>query len=164
MTQEEFETKVQSIPQQLRESFRQSLEMSLSSKIVNKFMNVAMSAYAQGQWDAQMESHDGAYMRGAEDMLEALKTTLAMDTFEVSEYFGIEFTDASSLRLIKILKGNANDILDAVAKYQMSKAQEKDEHEKASVKAMADEIGIEKLCEIAEGIRREKAEESGLPF
>jgi len=33
----------------------------------------------------------------------------------------------------------------------------KQEREKASVKAMADEIGIEKLCEIADEIRKQKA-------
>lgn len=165
MTQEEYEVKVQSMPGELQNQFRQSLEISLSKRIVNRFMSIVMQAYAWGQRAAQKESHDGAYMRGAEDMLEALRTTLGMDTFEASEYFGIEFTDASSLRLIKIIKGDANDILDAIAKYQMSKAHEKEEREKASVKAMADEIGIEKLCEIAEEIRKQKAAEGDcLPF
>ena len=36
--------------------------------------------------------------------------------------------------------------------------------DKKAVQALADTIGIVKFCEIAEGIRREKAEESGLPF
>ena len=162
MNQEEFEAKVQSMPHELQKTFREAMEIPLAKRIVNRFMGVVLKAYAEGQREAQKESHDGAYMRGAEDMLEALKTTLAMDTFEASEYFGIEFTDASSLRLIKILKGNANDILDTVAKYQMSKAHEKDEHEKASVKAMADEIGIEKLLQLAGEIKNETAD--GLPF
>lgn len=165
MTQEEYETKVQSMPHELQNQFRQTLEISLSKRIVNRFMSTVMQAYAWGQRAAQKDSHDGAYMRGAEDMLEALKTTLGMDTFEASEYFGIEFTDSSSLRLVKILQGNANDILDAVAKYQMIKAHEEEEREKANVQAMADTIGIEKLCEIAEEIRRQKAAEGDcLPF
>ena len=164
MTQEEFETKVQSIPQQLRESFRQSLEMSLSSKIMNKFMNVVMSAYAQGQRDAQKESHDGAYMRGAEDMLEALRTVSDMDAMNLHKYFDIDHQ--SSLEgLYWVVQTSAGDILEAVDRYRDDKMQEKDEREKASVQAMADTIGLEKLCEIVDTMRKEAAENGNmLPF
>lgn len=155
MTQEEYEAKVQSMPQSLQKMFRESLEIALSKRIVNRFMGVVMQAYAWGQRAAQTGNNNGAYMRGAEDMLEALKATLGMDTFEASEYFGIEFTDTSSLRLVKILKGNANDILDAVAKYQMSKVHEKEEREKSDVKELADTIGIDRLLEIANAIKQE---------
>lgn len=155
MTQEEYEAKVQSMPYELQKTFREAMEIPLSKRIVNRFMGVVLKAYAEGQRAAQKDSHDGAYMRGAEDMLEALKATLGMDTFEASEYFGIEFTDTSSLRLVKILKGNANDILDAVAKYQMSKVHEKEEREKSDVKELADTIGIDRLLEIANAIKQE---------
>ena len=162
MTQEEFEAKVQSMPQQLRESFRQSLEMSLSSKIVNKFMNVVMSAYAQGQRTAQKESHDGAYMRGVEDMLEALRTVDTLSYHEMQNYFPGDYTnDVAGFR--KILQMNPGDILGIVDKYRDDKIQEKDEREKVAVQAMADTIGIVKLCEIADEIRKQKAAE-GLPF
>ena len=108
MTQEEYEAKVQSMPKELQKTFRESLEISLSKRIVNRFMGVVMQAYAWGQRDAQKVSHDRAYLRGAQDMKDAL--------------------------------------------------------DKKAVQALADTIGIAKLCEIAEGIRNEKAKESGLPF
>lgn len=164
MTQEEYEAKVQSMPQQLRESFRQSLEMSLSSKIVNKFMNVVMSAYAQGQRDAQKESHDGAYMRGAEDMLEALRTVSDMDAMNIYKYFGIDH-QSSFEGLYWVVQTSAGDILEAVDRYRDDKMQEKDEWGKASVQAMADTIGLEKLCEIVDTMRKKAAENGNmLPF
>lgn len=164
MTQEEFEAKVQSMPQQLRESFRQSLEMSLSSKIVNKFMNVVMSAYAQGQRDAQKESQDGDYMHGAEDMLEALRTVSDMDAVNIHKYFGIDHQ--SSLEgLYWVVQTSAGDILEAVDRYRDDKMQEKDEWEKTAVQTMADTIGLEKLCEIVDTMRKEAAENGNmLPF
>lgn len=163
MTQEEYEAKVQSMPHELQKTFREALEMSLSKRIVNRFMSTVMQAYAQGQRTAQKVSHDGAYMRGAEDMLEALRTVSDMGAVDIHKYFGIDHQ--SSLEgLYWVVQKSAGDILEIVDKYRDDKMQEKDEREKAAVQAMADEIGIVKLCEIAEGIRREKSEGSGLPF
>lgn len=161
MTQEEFETKVQSMPQQLRESFRQSLEMSLSSKIVNKFMNVVMSAYAQGQRDAQKDSHNGDYMRGAEDMRGALEIVSNMSAEEIYKYFKQEYSNHLD-GLYMVIRRNPGDILETVDKYQSDQQMEKNEREKASVKAMADVIGIDKLLQLAGQIKSETADE--LPF
>lgn len=164
MTKEEYEAKVQSMPQQLRESFRQSLEMSLTSKIVNKFMNVVMSAYAQGQRGAQKESNDGAYMHGAEDMRCALEIVSNMSAEEIYKYFNQEYSNHLD-GLYMVIRRNPGDILETVDKYRGDKMQEKDEREKASVKAMADAIGIEKLCEIADEIRKQEAADGEcLPF
>ena len=164
MTQEEYEAKVQSMPHELQKTFRESLEMSLSKRIVNRFMATVMQAYAQGQRAAQKESHDGAYMRGAEDMLEALRTVSDMDAVNIHKYFGIDHQ--SSLEgLYWVIQTSAGDILEIVDKYRDDQMQEKDEREKAEVQAMADSIGIDKLCEIAEEIRRQKAAEGEcLPF
>ena len=161
MTQEEFEAKVQSMPRQLRESFRQSLEMSLTSKIVNKFMNVVMSAYAQGQRGAQKESNDGAYMHGAEDMRCALEIVSNMSAEEIYKYFNQEYSNHLD-GLYMVICRNPGDILEAVDKYRDDNLKEKDEHEKSSVKALADEIGIEKLLQLAGEIKNETAD--GLPF
>lgn len=164
MTQEEFEAKVQSMPHDLQNQFRQSLEINLSKRIVNRFMSVVMQAYAWGQRDAQKESHDGAYMRGAEDMLEALRTVSDMDAMNIHKYFGIDHQ--SSLEgLYWVVQTSAGDILEAVDRYRDDKMQEKDEREKASVQAMADTIGLEKLCEIVDTMRKEAAENGNmLPF
>lgn len=164
MTQEEYEAKVRSMPHELQKTFREALEMSLSKRIVNRFMGVVLKAYAEGQRAAQKESHDGAYMRGAEDMLEALKIISSMGYVVMKKYFPGDYTsDVSGMR--KILLMNSGDILEVVDKYRDDKMQEKDEREKVAVKAMADEIGIEKLCEIADEIRKQKAAEGEcLPF
>lgn len=170
MTQEEFEMKVQSMPQELRKSFQEQLEISVSKRIVNRFMGTVMQAYAQGQRTAQKVSHDGGYMHGSEDMLEALKTIFDMDIRDAATYFNINLANHDTFTTIRIplmetvLNMNGGDILEIVDKYRDDKMQEKDEREKAAVQAMADEIGIVKLCEIAEGIRREGAEKEGLPF
>ena len=164
MTQEEYEAKVQSMPKELQKTFREALEISLSKRIVNRFMATVMQAYAQGQRAAQKESHDGAYMRGAEDMLEALRTVSDMGAVDIFKYFGIDHQ--SSLEgLYWVIQTSAGDILEIVDKYRDDKMQEKDEREKAAVQAMADEIGIEKLCQIAEEIRKQKAADGDcLPF
>ena len=164
MTQEEYEAKVQSMPHELQKTFREALEMSLSKRIVNRFMSTVMQAYAWGQRTAQKESHDGTYMRGAEDMLEALRTVSDMDAVNIHKYFGIDHQ--SSLEgLYWVVQTSAGDILEIVDKYRDDMMQEKDEREKAAVQAMADTIGIEKLCEIAEEIRKQKAAEGEcLPF
>lgn len=169
MTQEEYEAKVQSMPHELQKAFREALEMSLSKRIVNRFMSTVMQAYAQGQRTAQKVSHDGAYMRGAEDMLEALRTVFDMDIKDADKYFNIDFAKLfTSVRLPLMesaLKMNGGDILEIVDRYRDDKMQEKDEREKTAVQAMADEIGIEKLCEIADKIRKQKAAEGEcLPF
>jgi hypothetical protein len=39
VTQEEYESKVQSMPHELQNQFRQSLEINLSKRIVNRFMS-----------------------------------------------------------------------------------------------------------------------------
>lgn len=161
MTQEEYEAKVRSMPWQLRESFREALEIALSKRIVNRFMGVVMKAYADGQRAAQKDSHDGAYKHGAEDMLEAMKTISSMGYVDMQKYFPGDYTsDVSGMR--KILLMNPGDILEAVDKYQNDQQMEKDECEKASVKAMADEIGIDKLLQLAGQIKSETAD--GLPF
>lgn len=171
MTQEEYEAKVQSMPHELQKTFRESLEIALSKRIVNRFMSTVMQAYAWGQRAAQKESHDGAYMRGAEDMLEALKTIFDMDIEDASKYFNISLANHDPFTTIRIplmetvLNMNGGDILGIVDKYRDDKIQEKDEREKVVVQAMADTIGIVKLCEIAEEIRRQKAaDEDCLPF
>ena len=164
MTQEEYEAKVQSMPKELQDQFRESLEINLSKRIVNRLMSTVMQAYAQGQRTAQKESHDGAYMRGAEDMLEALRTVSDMGAVDIFKYFGIDHQ--SSLEgLYWVIQTSAGDILEIVDKYRDDQMQEKDEREKAEVQAMADSIGIEKLCEIADEIRKQKAAEGEcLPF
>ena len=162
MTQEEYEAKVQSMPHELQKTFREAMEMSLSKRIVNRFMATVMQAYAQGQRAAQKESNDGAYMHGAEDMLEALRTISSMGYDNMRKYFpGSYNSNVDGIRMI--IQMNPGDILEAVDKYRDDKLQEKDEREKSSVKAMADSIGIEKLCEIADEIRKQKAAD-GLPF
>lgn len=162
MTQEEFEAKVQSMPHELQKTFRETLEMSLSKRIVNRFMSTVMQAYAWGQRVAQTVSHDGAYMRGAEDMLEALRTVDTLSYHEMQKYFPGDYTnDVAGFR--KILQMNPGDILKIADQYRDDKIQEKDEREKAAVKAMADSIGIEKLCEIADKMRKEASPDM-LPF
>ena len=162
MTQEEFEMKVKSMPQELRKSFQEQLEISVSKRIVNRFMHTVMQAYAQGQRATQKESHDGAYMRGAEDMLEALTTVSDMSANEIYKYFGKNWSNNMD-GLYMVLRMNPGDILEIVDKYRDDKLQEKDEREKTAVQAMADTIGIERLCQIADEIRKEK-EGDCLPF
>lgn len=171
MTQEEYEAKVQSMPHELQKIFREALEMSLSKRIVNRFMATVMQAYAWGQRNVQKVSHDGAYMRGAEDMLEALRTVFDMDIKDADKYFNIDFASHELFTSVRLplmesaLKMNGGDLLELVDKYRDDKMQEKDEREKAAVQAMADTIGIEKICEIADEIRKQKAAEGDcLPF
>lgn len=163
MTQEEYEAKVQSMPHELQKTFRETMEMSLSKRIVNRFMSTVMQAYAQGQRTAQKVSCDGSYMRGAEDMRGALEIVSNMSAEEIYKYFNQEYSNHLD-GLYMVIRRNPGDILEIVDKYRDDQMQEKDERQKAEVQAMADRIGIVKLCEIAEGIRREKAEQSGLPF
>lgn len=161
MTQEEFEAKVQSMPHELQKTFREAMEIPLAKRIVNRFMGVVLKAYAEGQRAAQKESHDGAYMHGAEDMLEALRTISSMGYDNMRKYFpGSYNSNVDGIRMI--IQMNPDDILEMVDKYMDDKMQEKDEHEKASVKAMADVIGIEKLLQLAGEIKNETAD--GLPF
>lgn len=161
MTQEEYEAKVQSMPHELQKTFRETLEIALSKRIVNRFMGVVMQAYAWGQRDAQTGNTNDAYMRGAEDMRSALGTVSNMSLEEIYKYFNQEcynYLDG----LCRVIRLNPGDILEAVDKYRDDKSQEKDEREKSSVKAMADEIGIDKLLQLAEKIKSETAD--GLPF
>ena len=164
MTQEEYEAKVQSMPHELQKTFREAMEIPLAKRIVNRFMGVVLKAYAEGQRAAQKESHDGAYMHGAEDMLEALRTISSMGYDNMRKYFPDSYnSNVDGIRMI--IQMNPGDILETVDKYMDDKLKEKDERAKSSVKAMADEIGIEKLCEIADEIRKQKAsEEECLPF
>lgn len=164
MTQEEYEAKVQSMPHELQKTFREALEMSLSKRIVNRFMATVMQAYAQGQRAAQKESHDGAYMRGAEDMRCALEIVSNMSAEEIYKYFSQDYSNHLD-GLYMVIRRNADDILDAVARYQNDKTYEKNEREKSDVKELADTIGIERLCEIADEIRKQKAADGTcLPF
>lgn len=161
MTQDEFEAKVQSMPQPLQKMFRESLEIALSKRIVNRFMGVVLKAYAEGQRAAQKDSHDGAYMRGAQDMKDARRTISSMGYEDMRKYFpGSYNSDVGGIRLI--IQMNPGDILGMVDKYRDDKLQEKDERAKSSVKAMADEIGIDKLLQLAGEIKNETAD--GLPF
>ena len=164
MTKEEYEAKVQSMPHELQKTFREAMEIPLSKRIVNRFMGVVLKAYAEGQRAAQKESHDGAYMRGAEDMLEALRTVSDMDAVNIHKYFGIDHQ--SSLEgLYWVVQTSAGDILETVNRYRDDMIQEKDEREKTAVQAMADSIGIEKLCEIVDTMRKKAAENGNiLPF
>lgn len=161
MTQEEYEAKVQTMPKELQSQFRQSLEINLSKRIVNRLMSTVMQAYAWGQRDAQKVSHDGDYMRGVEDMKDALTMVSDMSANEIYKYFGKNLSNNMD-GLYMVLRMNPGDILEVVGKYKDDKLQEKDEHEKASVKAMADEIGIDKLLQLAGEIKNETAD--GLPF
>lgn len=110
------------------------------------------------------EDADG-YMRGAEDMLESLKTASAMNMTEVNYYFGINSRVDCYPRLMQIFEMSADHILDAASKYKAEKARKDEEQVKSNVKTIADYIGIEKLFEIAEEIRRQKAADGDcLPF
>ena len=161
MTKEEYEAKVQSMPHELQKTFREAMEIPLAKRIVNRFMGVVLKAYAEGQRAAQKESHDGAYMHGAEDMLEALRTISSMGYDNMRKYFpGSYNSNVDGIRMI--IQMNPGDILEVVDKYRDDKMQEKDEREKVSVKALADEIGIEKLLQLAGEIKNETADV--LPF
>jgi hypothetical protein len=164
LTQEEYEAKVQSMPHELQNQFRQSLEINLSKRIVNRFMSTVMQAYAWGQRAEQKVSRGSAYIRGAEDMLEALRTISSMEYEDVKKYFPGDYNnDVSGLR--KILLMNPGDILVTAHKYMDDEMQGKEEREKAEVQAMSDKIGIDKLCEIADKIRKQKvADGECLPF
>ena len=157
MTQEEYEVKVQSIPHELQKTFREALEIPLSKRIVNRFMGVVLKAYAEGQRDAQKESQDGAYMRGAEDMLKAMKIMADMEPSQMQKYFPQEYSSDANGFLMAPYSGNAEEILKTIDKYQSDQQMEKNEREKASVKAMADEIGIDKLLQLAGEIKSETA-------
>lgn len=164
MTQEEYEAKVQSMPHELQKTFREAMEIPLAKRIVNRFMGVVLKAYAEGQRAAQKDSHDGAYMHGAEDMRSALETVSNMSAEEIYKYFKHEYTNHLD-GLYMVIRRNPGDILEIVDKYRDDQMQEKDEREKAAVQAMADTIGIEKLCEIADEIRKQKAADGDcLPF
>ena len=154
MTQEEYEAKVQSMPKELQNQFRQSLEINLSKRIVNRFMGVVMQAYAWGQRDAQTceGSQNAAYMRGAQDMKEAIRVSLSMDSQEVNYYFGIS---PSSLRIVKLLELNEKIILNGVEMYKVNKENDKKRMEENDVRGMADSIGIDRLLEIANAIKQE---------
>lgn len=166
MTQEEYEAKVQLMPQELQSQFRESLEISLSKRIVNRFMSIVMQAYAWGQRAAQKESHDGAYMRGAQDMKDALKTVSDMDRHELYEYFREPLTQNTFYSLYLIIRyENVDRIISATKTHLENKGQEKAKKEENDVKKMADAIGLERLCEIVDGIRNKSAEnEDILPF
>ena len=162
MTQEEFETKVQSMPPSLQKMFRESLEITLSKRIVNRFMSVVMQAYAQGQRDAQKDSRDGAYMRGAEDMKDALTTVFDMTPIDICKYFGHDHTGHWDAVYDVLHSDSAATIMETVKKRMEDEKHDKNEREKASVKAMADVIGIDKLLQLAGQIKSETAD--GLPF
>lgn len=164
MTQEEYETKVQSMPHELQKTFREALEINLSKRIVNRLMSTVMQAYAWGQRAEQKIRRGSDYMRGAEYMLEALRTVSDMDVVNICKYFGID--NKTSLEgLYWVVQTRSVDILGIVDKYRDDKMQEKEEREKAEIQAMSDKIGIDKLCEIAEEIRKQKAADGDcLPF
>lgn len=166
MTQEEYEAKVQSMPKELQSQFRQSLELNLSKRIVNRFMSTVMQAYAHGQRTAQKVSHDSAYMRGAEDMLEALKFVFDMVPADIDKYFGYRHISHWDAVYDVLHKTSACVIMETVKKRLEVAKDEEDERQKAVVQAMADTIGIEKLCQIADEIRKQKADDWDclLPF
>lgn len=155
MTQEEYESKVQHMPHELQKIFSEALKISLSKRIVNRFMGVVLKAYAEGQRDAQKESHDGAYMRGAEDMLESLKTASSMNMTEVDYWFGINSYADCYPRMLQIFGMSADHILDATSKYNAEKARKDEEQMKSNLKTIADYIGIDRLLEIANSIKQE---------
>lgn len=100
------------------------------------------------------EDADG-YMRGAEDMLESLKTASAMNMTEVNYYFGINSRVDCYPRLMQIFEMSADHILDAASKYKAEKARKDEEQVKSNVKTIADYIGIDRLLEIANAIKQE---------
>lgn len=164
MTQEEYEAKVQYMPQSLQKMFRESLEINLSKRIVNRFMSVVMQAYAWGQRDAQTgeASQNAAYMRGAQDMKNALTTVFDMTPIDIYKYFGHDHTGHWDAVYDVLHSDSAATIMESVKKRMEDVKHDKDEREKASVKTVADEIGIDKLLQLAGQIKSETAE--GLPF
>ena len=167
MTQEEYEAKVQSMPHELQKTFREALEMSLSKRIVNRFMSTVMQAYAWGQRAAQKGegNRNAAYMRGAQDMKDALTTVFDMTPIDIYEYFGHDHTGHWDAVYDVLHSDSAVTIMETVKKRMEDEKHDKEEHEKSAVQAIADTIGIERLCEIADEIRKQKAAEGDcLPF
>lgn len=162
MTQEEFEAKVQSMPYSLQKMFRESLEVALSKRIVNRFMGVVMQAYAWGQRDAQKSENADDYMRGAVDMLESLKTVFDMTPIDIYKYFGHDHTGHWDAVYDVLRSDSAATIMEAVKKRMEDEKHDKEEHEEKAVKAMADEIGIDKLLQLAGRIKTETADD--LPY
>jgi hypothetical protein len=98
-------------------------------------------------------------------MKDALKVVSDMRRIDVDEYFGINSCVDCYPRLMQIFEMSAAHILDATSKYNAEKARKDEEQVKSNVKTIADYIGIEKLCEIADEIRKQKAAEGEcLPF
>lgn len=156
MTQEEFETKVQSMPKELQNQFRQSLEINLSKRIVNRLMSTVMQAYALGQRAVQTgeESQNAAYMRGAQDMKEAMKTVFDMTHIDIYRYFGHEHTSHWDAVYDVLHSDSAVTIMETVKKRMEDEKHDKEEHEETAVKSMADTIGIDRLLEIANSIKQ----------
>ena len=155
MTQEEYEAKVQSMPQSLQKMFRESLEVALSKRIVNRFMGVVMQAYAWGQRDAQKSENADDYMRGALDMRDALTTVFDMTPIDIYKYFGHDHTGHWDAVYDVLHSDSAAKIMETVKKRMEDEKHDKEEHEEKAVKAMADTIGIDRLLKIANSIKQE---------
>lgn len=158
MTQEEYEAKVQSMPQSLQKMFRESLEIALSKRIVNRFMGVVMQAYAWGQRDAQTGegSQNAAYMRGAQDMKDAIKVLFDdMTPVDIYKYFNRNHASHWDGMFDVIHNESAAKIMNAAKECAENKKQENIEKEKTYVKNIADTIGIDRLLEIANAIKQE---------
>ena len=155
MTQEEYEAKVQSMPQSLQKMFRESLEVALSKRIVNRFMGVVMQAYAWGQRDAQKTENADDYMRGALDMKDAMTTVFDMTPIDIYKYFGHDHTGHWDAVYDVLHSDSAATIMETVKKRMEDEKHDKEEHEEKAVKAMAVTIGIDRLLEIANAIKQE---------
>ena len=158
MTQEEYEAKVQSMPKELQNQFRQSLEINLSKRIVNRLMSTVMQAYAWGQRAAQKGegSHNAAYMRGAQDMKDAIKVLFDdMTPVDIYKYFNRNHASHWDGMFDVIHNESAVKIMNAAKECVENKKQENIEKEKTYVKNMADSIGIDRLLEIANAIKKE---------
>ena len=157
MTQEEYEAKVQSMPQSLQKMFRESLEITLSKRIVNRFMGVVMQAYAWGQRDAQTGegSQNTAYMRGAQDMKDALSVVSGMAKETARKYMPFEISSLCDPIYTVLKMSSCETVFNAVRAYNSDMDEMKQGRENGVVKKLADSIGIDRLLEIANAIKQE---------
>jgi len=170
MTQEQFEDKVQSLPEALRKTFRESLEINVSKRIVNRFMSVIHQAYAEGMRTAlaskqnvAVSCYDNGYRDGKDDLLKAMRTFRSWMSADFLEYLGVH-AKCNQDGIILALNKEADELIKAVEKQQEKKTDEKHQMEEVAVKAMADTIGIDRLEQIVRSMKAESEEPEELPF
>lgn len=76
------------------------------------------------------------YMKGAGDMLEALRTVSSWTYEEMQKYCPGDYTNSDE-GLWKMLRMNPGDIISAVEAYKENKRREKDKQDKSAVRALA---------------------------